>query len=92
MPKTRKPPGENVRITAAAWYAQVVGLPDGPIPPHFTGRQEAMLQAMEAGGPEAVRPIVESWGLVWKVGPRGGITVDVPPREDDAEDGGAAAN
>ncbi|MEU5840143.1 hypothetical protein ABZ820_41790 [Streptomyces diacarni] len=85
MGKTRKPPGMNVRITAEAWYAQVVGLPGEPTPPHFQGRQEALLEAMEGGGPEAVRPVVESWGLVWKVGPRGGITVDVPPWEDDDE-------
>lgn len=83
MPKSRKPPGENIRITTEAWYAQVVGLPDEPIPKHFEGREEAILKAMEDGGPQAVRPVVESWGLVWKVGPRGGITVDVPPWEDD---------
>lgn len=85
MSKTKKPPGENVRITTEAWYAQVVGLPDEPVPDHFRGRQLAILHAMEDGGPEAVRPLVESWGLVWKVGPRGGITVDVPPWEDDDE-------
>jgi hypothetical protein len=84
--KTRKPPGQSVRITAEAWYAAVVGLPDDPMPPHFEGRHEAILDAMEDGGPEAVRPLIESWGLVWKVGPRGGITVDVPPWEDDDQE------
>jgi len=83
MSKLRKSPGENVRITAEAWYAQVAGLPDEPVPEHFQGREEALLEAMNAGGPHAVRPLVESWGLVWKVGPRGGITVDVPPWEGD---------
>ncbi|MFI1532793.1 hypothetical protein [Streptomyces griseus] len=77
--KTRKPPGQNVKITKDAWYAEVVGDPaKGPQPERLKGRQLDLLHAMEEGGPDAIRPLVESWGLVWKVGPRGGITVDVP--------------
>jgi hypothetical protein len=75
----RKKPGENVNITTAAWYAQVVGQPDEPTPEHLRGRNLEILHAMEAGGPDTLRPLIESWGLVWKVGARGGITVDVPP-------------
>ncbi|GAA3538803.1 hypothetical protein ACFFSQ_48790 [Dactylosporangium matsuzakiense] len=78
MGKTRKPPGQNVKITAEAWYQEVVGDPDQPPPERLKGRHLALLHAMEQGGPEALRELVESWGLVWKVGPRGGLTVDVP--------------
>jgi hypothetical protein len=78
MAVRKKAPGQNVQITKEAWYAQVVGDPDEPLPADFVGRREALLNAMDQGGPDAVRPLVESWGLVWKVGPRGGITVDVP--------------
>ncbi|GGQ41504.1 hypothetical protein GCM10010233_66370 [Streptomyces pseudogriseolus] len=78
MGKTRKPPGQNVKITAEAWYQEVVGDPDQPPPERLKGRDLALLHAMEQGGPEALRELVESWGLVWKVGPRGGLTVDVP--------------
>ncbi|MET8832037.1 hypothetical protein ABZX40_40480 [Streptomyces sp. NPDC004610] len=78
-PKTRKPPGQNIKITKEAWYAKVVGDPDqGPKPAEFRGRDAAILTALETGGHDAVRALVESWGLVWKVGSRGGITVDVP--------------
>jgi hypothetical protein len=75
----RKPPGQRVNITKAAWYAAVVGDPGQPLPKEFVGRRADLLAAVEQDGPEAVRPLIESWGLVWKVGPRGGITVDVPP-------------
>ncbi|MFI2215150.1 hypothetical protein [Streptomyces sp. NPDC020141] len=77
MPK-RTPPGQTLKITRAAWYREVVGDPDSPPPARLAGRQEKLLDAMDNGGPDAVRPIVESWGLVWTVGPRGGIRVDVP--------------
>jgi hypothetical protein len=78
MGKPRKKPGQQIRITTEAWYSAVVGDPEEPPPPHLSGRDQEILRAMEAGGPETVRPLVESWGLVWKVGPRGAITVDVP--------------
>ncbi|MFD5552048.1 hypothetical protein ACFWJQ_35605 [Streptomyces goshikiensis] len=78
-PKTRKPPGQNIKITQEAWYAEVVGDPDkGPKPREFWGRDADILTALETGGHDAVRALIESWGLVWKVGPRGGITVDLP--------------
>jgi|GEM_PF-2747542 len=79
MAKTQKKPGENVRITTAAWYQAVVGDPDKPTPEHLVGRRGQLLAAMEDGGPDAMRELIQSWGLVWKVGPRGGLTVDVPP-------------
>lgn len=74
----KKQPGERLTITTAAWYAAIAGDPDEPLPEAFVGRGEELRHALEKGGPEAARPLVESWGLVWKVGPRGGITVDVP--------------
>ncbi|AZK98782.1 MULTISPECIES: hypothetical protein [Streptomyces] len=76
MPK-RNPPGKTVTITKAAWYQEVVGDPDHPVPARLAGRQQQILDAMDNGGPDALRTLVESWGLVWKVGPRGGLTVDV---------------
>lgn len=70
MATTKKKPGENVRITPAAWEQAVVSVP---------GRRGQLLAAMEDGGPDAIRELILSWGLAWKVGPRGGLTVDVPP-------------
>ncbi|MCY0923199.1 hypothetical protein OS965_34545 [Streptomyces sp. H27-G5] len=77
-PKTRKPPGQNISVTKAAWYEEIVGNPDEPPPDRLAGRDLRMLEAMEDGGPDAVRALIESWGLVWVVGPRGGLTVDLP--------------
>ncbi|MGW1980730.1 hypothetical protein [Streptomyces sp. NPDC001889] len=77
MPK-RNLPGKSVNITKAAWYQEVVGDPDHPVPARLVGRQQEILDAMDDGGPGALRALVESWGLVWKVGPRGGIRVDIP--------------
>ncbi|MEV6536665.1 hypothetical protein AB0M86_45145 [Streptomyces sp. NPDC051639] len=74
----RQKPGSQVRITTAAWYQEVVGDPDQPLPERLDGRQQELLHAMDNGGPQAIRPLIEFWGLVWKVGPRGGLTVDVP--------------
>ncbi|MFF4542478.1 hypothetical protein [Streptomyces aureus] len=47
-------------------------------PERLKGRQLALLHAMENGGPETIRELIESWGLVWKIGQHGGLTVDVP--------------
>ncbi|TKA09090.1 hypothetical protein [Actinacidiphila oryziradicis] len=77
----RKKPGENIRVTPEAWYAEVVGDPEEAPPERLQGRRLALLKAMEAGGNDAVRELVESWGLVGKVGPRGGIRVELPPAE-----------
>ncbi|MEO3764209.1 hypothetical protein [Streptomyces sp. B8F3] len=75
---TRQPPGKRVTITTAAWRQGITGDPGKPTPEDFAGRRGALLEAMETGGPEAIRPLIESWGLVWKVGPRGGLSVDIP--------------
>ncbi|MFE2533743.1 hypothetical protein [Streptomyces sp. NPDC059371] len=62
----------------AAWFQEVVGDPCQLPPERLKGRQLALLHAMENGGPETIRELIESWGLVWKVGQHGGLTVDVP--------------
>jgi hypothetical protein len=43
-------------IPAETWYAAVL---------RYRGRSLALLQAAEAGGENAVRALVESWGLSW---------------------------
>lgn len=78
MAKPKNPPGQTVKISTEAWYAEVVGDPDEPMPERLVGRRAEILNAMENGGPEAIRALIESWGLVWKVGPRGGLSVELP--------------
>lgn len=83
-PRRERPPAQAeseepaINITKAAWAQAIVGDPDGAMPPEFRGRRADILDALETGGPEEVRTLVESWGLVWKVGSTGRITVDIP--------------